>query len=340
MTWGIGTYIFINSFPGYRCWRWNDCVPFSERCRWHHGRDPISYAASIPADVKYNLSREKLHHRLSDTRGIHVQIISQVELRMKFWSEKIRWKTSRMCVLHQYINGSSFIERWLTSYTQTFAKNFSRQKGYYSCCSVCFDSNVFLPKKAGYKEWRNAKLVGNDRKGQIVKSYLRPFVAGLFLRPSFLAEDSFIAMNEVFFNNNWNVFIFSAFQCRKEAVYFLKIKIALCIGNPTATRSGNATYPYNFKPKENGRFYTKDALSVWTNLGKHLYFVWSVCVSSIKTDTRRIMRLDELFFEIRLERRTTRGSSSGRIMRLVPEMHNQTNYKMFARVRPDGSIRP
>ena len=38
------------------------------------------------------------------------------------------------------------------------------------------------------------------------------------------------------------------------------------------------------------------------------------------------MRLDELSFEIRLERRTTKGSSSGRIMRLVPvfilETHN------------------
>ena len=30
------------------------------------------------------------------------------------------------------------------------------------------------------------------------------------------------------------------------------------------------------------------------------------------------MRLDELYFEIRLERLTTKGSSSGRIMRLVP----------------------
>ena len=56
---------------------------------------------------------------------------------------------------------------------------------------------------------------------------------------------------------------------------------------------------------------------------------------------KRIMPLDELFFEIRLERRTTKGSSSGRIlMRLVPvfilEMHiTQTNYKIFAQVRPD-----
>ena len=46
-----------------------------------------------------------------------------------------------------------------------------------------------------------------------------------------------------------------------------------------------------------GRFYTKDASSVWTNLGKHLLlFVW-LCVSSIKMGTRRIMRLDKLSFE-------------------------------------------
>ena len=40
----------------------------------------------------------------------------------------------------------------------------------------------------------------------------------------------------------------------------------------------------------------------------------------------RIMRLDELSFETRLERPTTKGSSSGRIMHLVPvfilETHN------------------
>jgi len=49
-------------------------------------------------------------------------------------------------------------------------------------------------------------------------------------------------------------------------------------------------------------------------------------------------RLVELSFEIRLERRTTKGSLSGHIMRLVPvfilETHNQTNNKMFAQVRP------
>ena len=46
------------------------------------------------------------------------------------------------------------------------------------------------------------------------------------------------------------------------------------------------------------------------------------------------MRLDEPSFEVRLERRTTKGTLSGRIMRLVPvfilETHNQTNYKLFA----------
>ena len=67
----------------------------------------------------------------------------------------------------------------------------------------------------------------------------------------------------------------------------------------------------------------------------------NICSSSgIKTGLRRIVRLNELSFEIRLEQRTTKGSSSERIIRLEPvfilETHNQTNYKMFAQVRPDG----
>ena len=52
------------------------------------------------------------------------------------------------------------------------------------------------------------------------------------------------------------------------------------------------------------------------------------------------MRVDELSFVRRLERRTTKGSSSRRIMHLVPvlilETRNQTNYKVFAQVRVDG----
>ena len=40
-------------------------------------------------------------------------------------------------------------------------------------------------------------------------------------------------------------------------------------------------------------FILEDALSVWTNLGKHSLFVW-LFVSSVKTGTRRIIRLQEL----------------------------------------------
>ena len=51
-------------------------------------------------------------------------------------------------------------------------------------------------------------------------------------------------------------------------------------------------------------FILEDALSVWTNLGKHL-LLDALCVSGIKTGTRSIMRLDELSSVVRLERRTT-----------------------------------
>ena len=52
------------------------------------------------------------------------------------------------------------------------------------------------------------------------------------------------------------------------------------------------------------------------------------------------MRLDELSFETHPERRTTKGNSSGRMMRLVPvfilETYDQTTYKTFAQVRQEG----
>ena len=68
-------------------------------------------------------------------------------------------------------------------------------------------------------------------------------------------------------------------------------------------------------------FILEDALSVWTNLGKHL-LLDGLCVSSIKTGTRRIIHLDELSGElpsvVRRSRRITEDSSSRRIMRLVP----------------------
>ena len=45
--------------------------------------------------------------------------------------------------------------------------------------------------------------------------------------------------------------------------------------------------------QQNGRFYARDRLSVKMNVDKHLLFVW-LFVSSIKTGTRPIKRLDEL----------------------------------------------
>ena len=75
-------------------------------------------------------------------------------------------------------------------------------------------------------------------------------------------------------------------------------------------------------------FILEDALSVWTNLGKHSLCVW-LFVSSVKMGTTRTIRFDELSSVMRLERHTTEDSSSRRIMRLVPvftlETNNQTN---------------
>ena len=73
-----------------------------------------------------------------------------------------------------------------------------------------------------------------------------------------------------------------------------------------------------------GRFYTRDALPVWTfsrpapkpgkspwergwKLGKHLLPV-RLCVSSIKMGTRRVTRLDELYFVVRRSRRISKES--------------------------------
>ena len=52
--------------------------------------------------------------------------------------------------------------------------------------------------------------------------------------------------------------------------------------------------------------------------------------SSVSIILHKILSLIHELLIMRLERRTTKGSSSGRIMRLVPafilEAHNQTNY--------------
>ena len=74
-------------------------------------------------------------------------------------------------------------------------------------------------------------------------------------------------------------------------------------------------------------FILEDALSAWTNLGNHLLLV-CLWVSTVTTDTRRIICLEELPFVVRLERRTMKDRSSGRIMLLAPnfilETHNSS----------------
>ena len=84
-----------------------------------------------------------------------------------------------------------------------------------------------------------------------------------------------------------------------------------------------------------GRFYTRGRIIRLDELGKTLVVR---LVMGLKNKDGH--KTHELSFEICLELRTTKGSSSGRIMRLVLifilETHNQTNSKMFAQVSPDG----
>ena len=76
----------------------------------------------------------------------------------------------------------------------------------------------------------------------------------------------------------------------------------------------------------------------WANI---LQFVW-LCVYSIKTGIKRIMRPDELPFVALRLRRIWKEGSSRRIMRLVPvfklKTHNQTNYKCLPKfVKTDNA---
>ena len=67
--------------------------------------------------------------------------------------------------------------------------------------SFCLKRQVI--KNDEMQSWWEMTGKAKSTKDQIVKSYLRPLIASLFFCGlSFLAEDSFIAMNEVFFNNN------------------------------------------------------------------------------------------------------------------------------------------
>ena len=60
----------------------------------------------------------------------------------------------------------------------------------------------------------------------------------------------------------------------------------------------------------------KYTISVWTSLGKYLLFVW-LNVSSMKTGTRRIIRVDEL-------------------LSVVRRLNHTDKQQMFAQVLPDG----
>ena len=91
----------------------------------------------------------------------------------------------------------------------------------------------------------------------------------------------------------------------------------------------------NKKKNESLAVFILEAVSsVWTNLGKHLMFAWLFEIK-IKTGTRCIIRLDELFSVVRCSRRTMKDSSSRRIMRLVAvfilETHKQTNKECLSK---------
>ena len=78
----------------------------------------------------------------------------------------------------------------------------------------------------------------------------------------------------------------------------------------------------------NGRFYTSGRIIRLDELGQ-TFVIRLVIRLCVKTGTTRIIRPDKLSSVVRLERRTTEDSSSGRIMSLVPvftlETNNQTN---------------
>ena len=64
-----------------------------------------------------------------------------------------------------------------------------------------------------------------------------------------------------------------------------------------------------------------------------------LCVSSIKTGTRRIMRPDELPFVVRCSRRISKESSFRRIMRLVPVfILEKTNYKCLPKLVQSDNV--
>ena len=103
----------------------------------------------------------------------------------------------------------------------------------------------------------------------------------------------------------------------------------------------NLRHSWSLVFRNNGRFYTTVALSIWTNLGKH--FVVRLDMRLKYKDGHKTHYVSRRATSVvGRSRRITKDSSSRRIMRLslVPVFilgtHKQTNYKMFAQFRTDG----
>ena len=84
-------------------------------------------------------------------------------------------------------------------------------------------------------------------------------------------------------------------------------------------------------------YFLRDAQSVRNELGQ-AFVVCLFTLTSIKTGTRRIIRLDELSKEVRLPRRPKGDSSSRRIIGLRPVFirSKQTHDRWLTKFVPDG----
>ena len=91
-------------------------------------------------------------------------------------------------------------------------------------------------------------------------------------------------------------------KSRQYDLYYIRDMLPGNENSPTLVKELPITFNKHLFSRDNtvrmfafkGRV-SEDALSVWTNLGKHLLPIVWLCVSSIRTGTRRIIRLDELF---------------------------------------------
>ena len=69
-------------------------------------------------------------------------------------------------------------------------------------------------------------------------------------------------------------------------------------------------------------FLLEDALSFWTNLGKHPLFVW-LSASGVKTGTRFVIHLDEQSSVVHCSSHTKEDSLSRQVLHLVPSLNTR-----------------